>query len=273
VGLLFAVPGAGAQERDPMLLHDADGLKVRGHLQFGLNAVSERNLFWNFADTVAPGSGFDSDADWLEVYVKPGLSFERSLDSGGAAYGKISAVASYTFGTDAYDASDTGRVTLEEAYLGYRTTAPSGLTFDISIGPRELKLGTGMLIANGGSSGFERGALKFGPRKAWEMAAIATLSQGGTKGTLFYIDPNEMPSNDSGNRLAGLDLRYDREGAGFIGMTYVNVLESLSPYPQAAPGGIGPPVITTGAREGLNALSLYARTEAIENFFLSTDLA
>ncbi|WP_260517446.1 hypothetical protein [Aliiroseovarius sp. M344] len=50
-----------------MLLYDANGITVRGHLQFGLNAVSEQNLFWNFSDTVAPGSGFDPDADWLEV--------------------------------------------------------------------------------------------------------------------------------------------------------------------------------------------------------------
>jgi hypothetical protein len=34
-----------AQGRDPMLLHDANGLKVQGHLQFGLNMVSEDNLF------------------------------------------------------------------------------------------------------------------------------------------------------------------------------------------------------------------------------------
>lgn len=34
-----------AQERDPMLFHDAKGLKVRGHLQFGLNAVSEKTCF------------------------------------------------------------------------------------------------------------------------------------------------------------------------------------------------------------------------------------
>lgn len=67
--------GAYAQERDPMLLHDANGLKVRGHLQFGLNAVSESNLFWDLAATTNPGSDFDADTNWLEGYIKPGLSF------------------------------------------------------------------------------------------------------------------------------------------------------------------------------------------------------
>jgi hypothetical protein len=186
------------------------------------------------------------------------------LDGGGALYGKVSVVASYTLGTDAYAAEDTGRTTLEEAYLGVRLPVGEARTLDLSLGPRELKLGTGMLIANGGSSGFERGALKFGPRKAWEMSAIARLSQGPLTGTLFYIDPNETDSNDSGNELAGLDLRHDSTAGGYLGLSYVTVLESRTPYPQAAPGGLGPPTVTPGARDGLNSLNLYAGTDPFE---------
>ncbi|WP_235857815.1 alginate export family protein [Marimonas lutisalis] len=266
-----------AQAQDSMVLRQSDGLTVRSHFQAGINLVSERNLFWNFADSAAPGSGYSSDTNWAEFYIKPGLSFENTLDAGGVFYGKLSGVASYTLGTDAYDAGDTGRATLEEAYLGYRTTSADGLTLDFSLGPRELKLGTGMLIANGGSSGFERGALKFGPRKAWEMAAIAKLSKGGFTGTLFYVDPNENPSGDNDNRLAGLDLRFDGPGGGFQGLTYVNVLKSGSPSVQAAPGGIGPPTILPGAREDTQTLSYYARTGALsgplENAYFAADLA
>lgn len=87
---------AGAQDRDPMLIYDADGTTVRGHLQFGLNAVSEQNLFWDLAEATSPGSGFDPDTNWLEGYVKPGLSFEHQLDGGAVLYGKLSGVASYT---------------------------------------------------------------------------------------------------------------------------------------------------------------------------------
>lgn len=268
---------AHGQERDPALLYDADGLMLRGHLQFGFNAVSERNLFWNLSETVAPGSGFDPDADWLEFYVKPGLSFEARFDGGAVLYGKASAVASYTAGTDAYDFGDTGRVTLEEAYLGLRTETPEGVSADLSVGPRELKLGSGMLIANGGSSGFERGALKFGPRKAWEMAAIGRLSAGGLTGTAFYIDPNERPANDGKNRLAGLDLRYDAPPGGHLGLTYVTVPNSQSPYIQAAPGGIGAPTVLPGAREGTDTLNLYARTGPfegrLENWLFTADFA
>ena len=268
---------AQAQVADPMLLYDENGTTVRGHLQFGLNAVSERNLFWDLSNTFAPASGFDPDADWLESYLKAGLSFESMLDGGLALYGKASAVVSHTLGTDAYDFRNTGRVTLEEAYLGLRMRGDGQAGFDVSVGPRELKLGTGMLIANGGSSGFERGALKMGPRKAWEMAAIGRIFSDGLTGTAFYIDPNERPANDGRNELAGLDLRFDAEEGGFLGVTYLNVLNSLSPYIQAASGGTGAPTVLPGAREGTNALNFYARTSPfsgpLRNWTFAADFA
>ena len=254
-----------------MLIHDADGLKVRGHLQFGLNAVVEDNLFWDLAATTAPASGFDPDTEWLEGYVKPGLSFEKTLDSGAIFYGKLSAVASYTWGTDAFATGDTGATTLEEAYLALRGDLGGDLSYDVSLGPRELTLGTGMIIANGATSGFERGALKFGPRKAWEMAAIGRLSRENFTGTLFYIDPNELPSTDGSNELAGIDLRYDYPQGGYLGATFVSVLNSNSPYPQIG----GPPV--PGAREGTNTLNIYAKTNplsgALENWTFTGDIA
>ncbi|MEC3861239.1 hypothetical protein VK792_08085 [Mesobacterium sp. TK19101] len=220
-----------AQDRDPMLFHDRNGLTVRGHLQFGLNAVAERNLFWDLAATTNPGSGFDPDTNWLEGYIKPGISFDLQLESGAVLYGKLSAVSSYTWGTDAFDRGDTGATTLEEAYFAIRGDLGNGLAYDLSLGPRELTLGTGMLIANGATSGFERGALKFGPRKAWEMAAIGRLTYGNVTGTAFYLDPNELPSTNGNNELAGLDMRYDDPAGGYLGATFVSVLNSDSPYP------------------------------------------
>ncbi|SDZ45050.1 Alginate export [Jannaschia faecimaris] len=268
---------AEAQDSDPMLFYDQNGLTVRGHLQFGLNAVAERNLFWDLAATTAPGSGFDPDTNWLEGYIKPGVSFEYQLDTGAVFYGKLSAVSSYTWGTDAFDTGDTGATTLEEAYLAIRGDLGTGLSYDLSLGPRELTLGTGMLIANGATSGFERGALKFGPRKAWEMAVIGRLSFGNVTGTAFYLDPNELPSTDGNNELAGFDLRFDDPAGGFLGATFVNVLNSDSPYPQAAPGGVGAPSVTPGAREDTKTLGLYAKTSpfsgALENWTFTGDFA
>ena len=275
--LSVAATGVRSQPVDPMLLYNREGLTVRGHFQAGLNLVGERNLFWDLAEIFAPTANFSADTAWLEGYIKSGISFERVVAPHEALYGKVSAVLSGTLGTDAYDTGDTGRLTLEEAYLGYRIKRPDGFLLDLSGGRRELKLGTGMLVENGGSSGFERGALKLGPRKAWERAAIARVGFAGLQSTTFYLDPNETEANDSRNALAGTDARYDSKNGGYVGLTYLNVLNSEAPYPKAAPGGIGLPSVIPNAREGLNAVNFYARTDRftgpLSGFFLTTDLA
>ncbi|MEQ8738179.1 MAG: hypothetical protein RID59_06380, partial [Hoeflea sp.] len=99
-----------------MVLVDDETVTVRGHLQGGINAVAETNLFWNLSDTFAPQEGFDPDTQWLELYVKPGVSFEARTAEASAVYGKVSGVGSHTQGTDAIDFTDEGAVTLEEAY-------------------------------------------------------------------------------------------------------------------------------------------------------------
>jgi hypothetical protein len=273
---MFSAGNALAENRDPMILHEGDGLIVRTHVQAGINLVGEQALFWDLADIFQPQAQYDPDKVWLEGYLKPGISFEQQLTPAHLFYGKASGVLSGTVGTDAYDIGDTGRVTLEEAYIGFGGHSPEEVTFDVSAGARELKLGTGMLFANGGSSGFERGALKLGPRKAWEFSTIARASYAGVTGTGFYLDANEVPSNDTGTTLGGFDLRYDAPAGGFLGLSYAHVPESDASYPRAAPGGNGPPTVTPGAREGLNVLNAYGRTSPLDgtlaNLFFSADL-
>lgn len=277
VSLLGVCLSCHAQESDPMLFFQSESLSARGHLQSGVNLVEERNLFWNFSDTVAPESGFEPDTGWREYYIKGGLSFERLQANGATFYGKATAVASYTGGTDAYDFDNIGSIDPEEAYLGFRNESQNGYSYDISAGRRELRLGTGMLIANGGSSGFERGAIKFGPRKSWDRTGLFRASRNRFQGTVFYLDPNERPAINQDNRLAGLDIRYDGRAGQYLGVTYISVLNSESPYVQAAPGGAGAPTILDGARDGTRALNFYAQADlggrGLPNWVVATDIA
>ena len=265
----------GQGGEDPLLLIDQNGFMLRGHLQAGVNGVVEHNLFWNLADLVAPG--VDTDAQWLEGYIEPGLSFTLDLDNSVVLYGKVSAIASGTLGIDAFDTGNTGAITLEEGYLALRTTNQNGPTIDLSLGPRDFVAGSGMLLANGGSNGFERGALKLGPHKAWGMAALGTIGLEDVKGTAFYLEPNEQPNNETGTKIVGVDLRYDKTAQTFVGGTLGHVPESTSPYPKAAPGGIGPPELIPDGRKGLSFINLYGRGNPFdpenENFFLSGDIA
>lgn len=276
VGVALLGVASPVASQDLTTLIDEYGLIVRWHFQAGLNAVYENNLFWDLASTTAPSSGFDPDTEWLEGYVKPGLSFERAFEDGATLYGKISGVSSYTWGTDAFDQGDTGATTLEEGYIGFRQDLEKGSSYDLSVGPRELSLGTGMLISNGATSGFERGALKLGPRKAWEMAGIGRFSVGETSLTGFFLDPNELPSNDGENKLAGFDLRFSDTRGGYLGATFIDVLNSQSPYPQAGAGG-GAPSVISGAREGTRTINIYGKTNpfdgTLENWTFTADYA
>lgn len=272
--VLGAASPALAQAPEPLILHKSDGLTVTGHFQGGVNLVAEHNLFWRFAETVAGVKDFDPNAEWFEAYLKPGVTFERRMSDQATLYGGLSGVASMTVGTDAFDAGDTGRATVEEGYLGWRYQGDE-TGFDLSVGPRAFKAGTGMLIEAGGSSGFSRGALKLGPRKAWALAALGEVSHAGFKGTAFYLDPNESPDNDSRNRLAGVDFRYDSNPNAVIGVTAGKVIRSEAPYPKAPPGGVGVPTIIPGARDGLQFVNLYIRSPLMgaPNAFMAADLA
>lgn len=282
VGLIRSVAAAAllcsgaaiAQEETSSASSSDDEVKIQFTFEGGINAVAEENLFWNLAETFAPTADFKSDTQWLEAYVKPGVALEANVSDSSQLYAGASFVASFTEGQDGLGQGDTGRVTIEKAYVGFRTGSVEAGEFDLSVGAQELKLGTGMQIANGASNGFERGAVKLGPRKAWERTAIAKVRLKDLTARAFFLDPNELGSNNTKTEMAGADFRFDWNG-DFAGATYVNVLQSGAPYPQAAPGGAGPPVFLDGGRDGLNSLSFYTRLhplkDAAPGFYVALD--
>lgn len=270
---IFHVASITSQEKNPLLFYKSSKTELRGHVQTGINLVAETNLFWNLADT--PSLDFDSDTQWVESYLKPGISFSYGIDSNNKLYTKVSLVGSHTLGTDAFDEGNNGQITLEEAHIGFSSKLSDNFSLKTVLGSQELKLGTGMLIANGASSGFERGALKFGPRKAWQYAGLLEMNYKKLNSKFFYLAPNELPSNDTDNALIGSDINYFTSKNSYIGLSYINVVSSQAPYPKAAPNGNGAPIITPGSRENLNALNLYARKNPfksqLKNLFFAFD--
>jgi len=281
VFVLLAVTGVHAplfaQSNDVMVLARTESTELRAHVQAGANLVAENNLFWEFAESVAGNSEFNSDARWFEFYVKPGITIRHETGGTAAIYGGASVITSVTVGTDAFGAGDNGQTTVEELYLGLQSGKADTDQVDLSFGAREWKAGTGMLLANGGSSGFSRGALKLGPRRAWRVAGLVRGTLKGFTGTAFYVDPNEAPDNDTDTSMAGFDLRYDGKSGNFAGVTLGKVVRSRAPYPKAAPNGIGVPSIVEGARDGLEFLTAYARiapdSGPLANAWLALDLA
>jgi hypothetical protein len=62
------------------------------------------------------------------------------MDARAVLYGKLWAVSSFIWGTDAFDTGTTGATTLEEAYLGIRGGLGADLSYDLSPGSRERTL-------------------------------------------------------------------------------------------------------------------------------------
>lgn len=241
-----------------------DATRIDYSIEAGIQSVGERNLFWTLPDTFAPAAAFDVNREWAEYYVKPGVAVTHSLGAGMELYGALSMVGSGTSGYDAFDTGNTGRATVEDAFAGWRFGMPgSSARVDLSAGAQRYNIGTGMLVSNGASNGFERGALKLGPRKAFQHTAIARLSQGNWSAEAYYLGPNDQPESDSGTRLAGGVLQYKPAEDGaiqrFVGIAYGKVTRSSSPYPQTAPGGIGPPTLIENGRDGMSFVYGFAR--------------
>ncbi|QNK71155.1 alginate export family protein [Variovorax sp. PAMC26660] len=256
-----ALETQGVEGTDPPVI----GWQVRPSIELGGQVAGERRLFWNLSDVVAREAGFNNDRHWWEFYVKPSVALTYAWGGGKQFYSRLSAVGSGTARRDAFDAGNTGRLTLEEGVIGVRLPIGDGDTLlDLSAGPQTYSLGTGMLISNGGSNGFSRGALKLGPRKAFQNTAIARLSSGPWKAEAFYLDPNENPDSNSHTQLAGAALIYRPAPDRQIGLSYGGVTHSTAPYPQAALGGIGPPEIISDARNGLRFVYGFMRMPVLE---------
>ena len=229
-------------------------------IEVGVQIAGENNLFWKLSNTPVRDPGFDFKPYWYEFYAKPALGFKRNLGDGRQLYARVSAVGSATVRHDPFGAGDTGRISIEEFVAGIRMPlGGAGTLLDLSAGAQNFTLGTGMLIANGGSNGFDRGALKLGPRKAFQNSVVAKVSHAAFSAQAFYLDPNENPDNDSGTRLVGVDASYAPADDRKAGLAYGKVPRSRAAYPQAAPGGIGAPLAVADGRKDLQFVYGYAR--------------
>lgn len=248
------------------------GYKLIPGIEAGGQLAIEDNLYWG----LTPGS-FNPDREWWEYYIEPNLRYEIEISEEVKLFGNLSAVGSGTLEYDAYDTGNTGRLTTEEAYLGINYQFPGDKTFKLSVGAQEFSIGNSMLISNGSSNGFDRGALKLGPRKAWEMAAIGRVDVGSTLFEAFYLDPNENPDNDSENKVFGIHAAWSDKSGNKIGAAYGNVFESKTPAVQAGATNLSPPTIIEGGREGLEFIHLYGRYtpfyNALPDFWIGGDYA
>ena len=216
------------------------------------------HAFWGLAQAFAPAAGYDTRAAWLETYLRPGVAGRLALDAATTVRGGVSLVASGTLGEDVFQQGDTGRLLLDDAYVGVRRTLAGGTVLDASAGAQRYVLAQGLLLAVGAGNGYERGAMTLAPRRAWQNTAIARATHGPATLEAFWLDPNELASSDTGTRLGGGRAQWSPDASTSIGVAWFEVLRSSAPYPQA------PVRLVENGRDGLSVTDLHARWAPVD---------
>ncbi|MFN4142640.1 alginate export family protein [Aestuariivirga sp.] len=203
-----------------------------------------------------PPSEFDDFKAWSEEWLEIGARLEA--DAGDfTLYGGLSAGGTFTLGTDSFDETDQHDVLPETAYAGVRTNnSDDAWNIALSAGQQDFGAGTGMLLWQGAGNGFERGGLNIVQRTAWSMAAVAEVTGHKHKLQAFYLNPNELESNDTKTDLLGALWRYDHSAGSNLGAYYLNVLNSEMIYPLP-----DLPLFIPDGRDGLQAIQGFARLD------------
>jgi hypothetical protein len=165
--------------------------------------------------------------DWLELGFEPQFSLETPL-AGGTFFSKLSVVYTDTFGDDAsgltIGANDTYDIDIEQGHIGWKkSNLFSGLeddTFSLSIGRQDYVIGTGLLIADGGGDGGNRGGWYLGMRKAFKNSAIVRLSSKELLAEAFYLENQPRSGGVEGN-VSGGNLEYHFGDNLTLGGTYM----------------------------------------------------
>jgi len=194
---------------------------------------------------------------WFEGYVKPALSGSYTRGTG-VLYGKVSAVGERTYGSAPEVAGeDFSSFQVEDLYAGWRSGDSldrfGDNAVDLTVGRSQYRLGHGFLLYDGAAEGGSRGGYWTNARKAFEFAAIGRFTPGPHTVELFYLDKDELPEDDSGSRLWGLNYEFAHgpDQSSTYGVTYMKVFADDAFRPE---------------RDGLSVFNLRAYTAPVPKY-------
>ena len=207
-----------------------------------------RGTWWGLASLAAPD--FDTDRSYAELWLMPRVDARWDLGGGQRLRGGLSLGITQDVGSNAFDERNQGTARLEQAWLGWQGDLSEGWRAELSAGSQDFMLGTGMLIYAGGGNGAEWGNAASSKRTAWRFAGVAGLAYGELNARAFWLDPNEVPSLDTGTRIAGVALDWTNARDGKAGLAYLWVPESNYAYP----GSAAPFAFILDGRDGMRVL-------------------
>ncbi len=215
--LLAAQGVMAAEEQKPTGLEWEFGGDVIG-------AVSlHSNPYFGEAEAVIGADG----ENWTELGIEPWLGMQFPL-GGGVAFGKLSVVATGTFGEDASGLTtgldDPSEVTLEQANVGWKVDDLfSGLendTFTVSMGHQDYRIGSGLLIVDGTSDGGERGGWYLGMRKVFQETLLLSLKTDQMLLEAFHV-ANQPREGGVEGEADGINAEHSFGEAGRVGFSWI----------------------------------------------------
>jgi hypothetical protein len=200
-----------------------------GKITFNFDAVAA--VFANKDSWFGESRSFlgDNTDHWSEYGIEPRLTYEWKVGSG-TLFGQLSAVHTQTGGDDAsgltIDNGDNSSTNTEQANIGWKTTDPleslKGYEFSVSVGRQDYKIGSGMLIADGGSDGGDFGGWYIGSRKAHQESALIQLKNDKLLAETFRLK-NRPRSGGIQGEAYGANVEYTFWGTTKLGGTYMKV--------------------------------------------------
>jgi hypothetical protein len=189
---------------------------------------------------------------WFEGAIKPALSGSRKLASSSEFYGKVSAAGERTYGASpAAFGGDASSFQVDDLSFGWRSGKSVGSgenVLDFTVGRAPFTLGHGMLIWDGAAEGGSRGGYWTNVRKAFGFAAIGRVHAGASKAEGFYLVRDDLPENQTGTKLWGVNYEYAVGEHSTFGATYMKFFADATAKPD---------------RDGLNVFNLRAYTAPI----------
>jgi hypothetical protein len=203
---------------------------------------------------VRPDPSENLGGNWFEGYIKPALSASYAIGDS-ELYGKISAVGERTYSAPPTLVGESASsFKQEDLYIGWRSGTSLGSSenlLDFTVGRAPYKIGHGFLIWDGAGEGGSRGGFWTNARKAWRYTAVGRLHPGKHKLEGFFLERDDVPENQTGSRLTGVNYEYAPNKTSTFGATYAKVYAHRSVKPD---------------RDGMNVFNARAYTAPIPNW-------
>ncbi|MFK0033703.1 alginate export family protein [Pseudomonas monteilii] len=194
-------------------LIDDGPLKVDSSLSGSVAWVKSHNANFGMGRLDLRSGKIDNQTNsWHELALQPGINFTYKESDDLTWLGGFSVVANTTQGgSDAggYTRSGDGRVSVEQAYLGFESGA-----WKVTGGSQSFLVGNGFILADGNVDSFGEGGYWAAPRSAFRDGLVAQWSDAGVTAQAFSL--RAKPFNGD-VRINGANIDYQAGGLALLG--------------------------------------------------------